>query len=160
MASNDPAPRCAGLGVAQNADAGVFTNRRRGPLVMESLFPSLSPSPLTLPFATPDTANLQLALRIHGEWKNGGKVPFCSLPPRRIRENRQPRPWAGNQTFSTALPKLHCPTSISLARWTIKDELRERRTALADRSSDSYHSSANLILALDPTARPMPEDGN
>jgi hypothetical protein len=46
------------------------------------------------------------------------------------------------------------PLQFPLERWSINYELRERRTALANWSSDSHHSSANVVLALDPTPKP------
>jgi hypothetical protein len=47
--------------------------------------------------------------------------------------------------------------TISLERWSIKYGLRERRTALADWNSPSYHYFASVVLALD--LAPMPDAG-
>ena len=60
---------------------------------------------------------------------------------------------AGNKRFTIALPMFDHHT-ISLERWSIKYGLRERRTALADWDSASYHYSASVVLALDPAPRP------
>jgi hypothetical protein len=48
-------------------------------------------------------------------------------------------------------------TTISLEQWSIKYQLRERRTALADCSSASYHFSASVVLALEPAPKLMPD---
>jgi len=79
----------------------------------------------------------------------GGLASLRDLAPRHTpREPAAPyRSVAGNQRFTTALPTFHHHT-ISLERWSIKYGLRERRTALADWNSASYHYSASVVLAL------------
>jgi hypothetical protein len=81
-----------------------------------------------------------------------------SRPRQLCSRNRQPLiDVAGNQRFHHRVAKVPPPLQFPLERWSINYELRERRTALADWSSDSHHSSANVVLALDPTPNPMPD---